>query len=226
MVAFHELAWKSDSCHSQVVGMFLKHLMNLHYLPTVLHKLALLHLTLVLVGRGIIWSIFRMRKVIFREMHNLLKPTLLDIYKLMSCFRHCIPKANMLFILFAETLEMKRGAWEGSDGWCFGGWRGAEAPCHPAWPLWAWAKGVFHGCLQAWQSRCVTFQKKLEGLSNACCFRSPSREPGVLLSNIFQMYFSLAQVGRWWCSFPRLHPSWNLLILSVLPLSSRTQLCI
>lgn len=45
-----------------------------------------------------------MRKVIFREMHNLLKPTLLDIYKLMSCFRHCIPQASTCYSYYLLKL--------------------------------------------------------------------------------------------------------------------------
>ena len=61
VVAFPELAMKVDSCHSQVVGIFLKHVLNLHYVPGSFP----LHATNSGVREHIIISIVQMRKRIF-----------------------------------------------------------------------------------------------------------------------------------------------------------------
>lgn len=58
------------------------------------HKIVLLHSTLTL-GRSYFIN-FSDEKMIFREMHNLLKATLLENDKLMSCCRHFMPKIKAL----------------------------------------------------------------------------------------------------------------------------------
>lgn len=100
-------------------------------------------------------------------------------------------------MLFTETLDIKRGAYEkagmvGALG--VEEVRGLPAILQDSSELGERACSM--GCLHVWQPRCVALGRCLE-VRAALASDHLAEHQGSWFFNVFQMYFLLSQVGRW-----------------------------